>query len=652
MFKNKSSLYRIYRPSTFAEIAGHTNIVNILKTELKNNSFTHAFLFTGQRGTGKTSIARIFAKAVNCKNLNNADPCDNCESCITANEGKSPDIFEIDAASNNGVDEMRNVKSNVSTMPILGKYKVYIIDEVHMLSKGAFNALLKTLEEPPAHAIFILATTEYIKIPATIISRCQTFNFKKIDKLALENKLNMIAKKEGFSIDKETTEEIYFLSDGSLRDALNILEQLMIVNNEVITIESLKSIFYVATKKEKFSIIKNIINNETEKLINYFEIAENQGMDFDVFALSLIEMIKEIIEYKLTKQDKYLKLVTVDEINELKCSVAEMFNIADNLSDAYSKSRGTNVNFHYILISLLKSLKSNFDDSYEKVENQNNLEAKFNIEKANSENKTKIIDQENISSITEEEIPKECMECEIIPSEVTEIGIVNRPDFSSTEEVKKVDQVDEIIFKSESINEEQNSQINTWGELLELSNKEIFSEANNTTKAKIEVDAVVTMLQGANREARDHIESIIYQWFKYDENENLLDKESAKSFIAFKDTKVSAVSKNEILLVCESSIVANAILNSLMKSEFRNKLFNYLKQDYVIYPIDKSKWEHVKKEFSFKKSNNLLTGYNPVDSNIFYKEISESTVNLNPKAKELLEKATSLFGDIEVKIND
>lgn len=228
MEQNKA-LYRKYRPSNFGDIAGHQNVVEILKNELKNNKISHSFLFAGQRGTGKTSIARILAKSVNCLNIKDGLACEVCESCIASNEQRNPDIIEMDAASNNGVDEIREIKNNINSLPFIGKYKIYIIDEVHMLTKAAFNALLKTLEEPPVHAIFILATTEYAKIPATILSRCQIFNFKKIDRISLMNRLSFICENEGYKIDKAVLEEIAIISEGSLRDASNVIEQLMTV---------------------------------------------------------------------------------------------------------------------------------------------------------------------------------------------------------------------------------------------------------------------------------------------------------------------------------------------------------------------------------------------------------------------------------------
>ena len=220
------ALYRKYRPKTFNDVAGQEVIVKTLKNIIKNNKLTHAYLFIGPRGTGKTSIAKIFAKTINCENSKDGISCENCDICISNNNNENIDVIEMDAASNNGVDEIREIKNHVTLLPTMSKYKVYIIDEVHMLTTGAFNALLKTLEEPPKHVIFILATTEPHKIPLTIISRCQSFEFKPIPKSVMTQKLKYICDEEKINVTDDALDLIAIDSNGGMRDAIGLLDQL------------------------------------------------------------------------------------------------------------------------------------------------------------------------------------------------------------------------------------------------------------------------------------------------------------------------------------------------------------------------------------------------------------------------------------------
>ena len=219
------ALYRKYRPKTFDDVVGQDVIVKTLKNSIKNDMVSHAYLFCGPRGTGKTSIAKIFAKILNCTNLKDLEPCNECVSCIQVNTNQNIDIIEIDAASNNGVDEIREIRNKITLVPANSKYKIYIIDEVHMLSGAAFNALLKTLEEPPSHVIFIFATTEPQKIPTTILSRCQRFDYKKISDSKIVERLKFIAKSEKINISDEALFEIARLSDGGMRDSISLLDQ-------------------------------------------------------------------------------------------------------------------------------------------------------------------------------------------------------------------------------------------------------------------------------------------------------------------------------------------------------------------------------------------------------------------------------------------
>ena len=287
------ALYRKYRPSKFSEVYGQKYVIDILKNAIKTKNVSHAYLFSGPRGTGKTSVAKIFARAVNCLNPIDGEMCEKCEICSALKENDI-DIIEIDAASNNGVDEIREIRNNVKLLPSVGEYKIYIIDEVHMLSIGAFNALLKTLEEPPKHVIFILATTEIQKIPLTIISRCQKFDFKKITSSEIESKLNEILKKENKKVSEDVVKLISEISDGGLRDAINLLDQVITTSNKDITVDDIYNLNGEISEKELEHLFDSIIDNDIPSILNKIEEFYNSGKNIYSIIEKLLVLVRNI----------------------------------------------------------------------------------------------------------------------------------------------------------------------------------------------------------------------------------------------------------------------------------------------------------------------------------------------------------------------
>ena len=320
------SLYRKYRPTTFDDVSGQTFIIKTLKNAIATNKISHAYLFSGTRGTGKTTIAKIFAKNVNCMNLIDGNVCGKCEICTTENTDDIQDIIEIDAASNNGVDEIRELKNKIKLAPVLCKYKVYIIDEVHMLSTGAFNALLKTLEEPPSHVIFILATTEPQKIPITIISRCQRFDFKKLSILDIKNRLKYIAEKEHINITDDCLDEIAKMSDGAMRDAIGLLDQVSSFNEDSITIYDIYQISGSVPFKKIYELIDSYINEDIENILKTTEEIYNEGKDFIKLTFDMLSIFKDVlIYYRAPKYFENLNKLNFDEIKKIK----EKIDISD-----------------------------------------------------------------------------------------------------------------------------------------------------------------------------------------------------------------------------------------------------------------------------------------------------------------------------------
>ena len=310
-----TALYRKFRPLNFSEMVGQEHITRTLRNQVIEQRVGHAYLFNGGRGTGKTSAAKILARAVNCLNPKDGEPCNECEICKAILSGSLTDVVEMDAASNNSVEDIRAIRDEVNFLPTRAKYRVYIIDEVHMLSTGAFNALLKTLEEPPEHVKFILATTEPQKLPATILSRCQRFDFKRISTQDIIKRLGIICKESNIQISKEALELIAILSEGAMRDAISILERCAAEQTEEINEDKVRDLVGIPKITYINKLAKGIINKEPEEAITIVNTILEEGKDIDNFLWELIKYIKDILVYKSTSK---LEVYNQEEIKNIK----------------------------------------------------------------------------------------------------------------------------------------------------------------------------------------------------------------------------------------------------------------------------------------------------------------------------------------------
>ena len=343
-----TALYRKFRPTTFDEVVGQEHITKTLKNEIIAGRIGHAYLFNGSRGTGKTSVAKIMARAINCLNPKDGEPCNECEICKASLSGSLTDIVEMDAASNNSVDDIRAIRDEVNFLPALAKYRVYIIDEVHMLSTGAFNALLKTLEEPPAHVKFILATTEPQKLPATILSRCQRFDFKRISKENIVKKLKVICKEDNINISDSALNIIAVLSEGALRDAISILERcIQDSNNGIIDENKIRDLVGIPKLELISKISKGILEKDVHTVIEAIEDISTQGKDLDNFLLEIVKYIKDILVYKVTNKldlysDEDLKsissLANSTSKEQLISLIYDLSKLANDMKFSTSKS--------------------------------------------------------------------------------------------------------------------------------------------------------------------------------------------------------------------------------------------------------------------------------------------------------------------------
>ncbi|WP_254262124.1 DNA polymerase III subunit gamma/tau, partial [Lactobacillus helveticus] len=319
------ALYRKWRPRTFDSVIGQESITDTLKNAIKRGKVSHAFLFAGPRGTGKTSCAKIFAKALNCTNLQDGEPCNECANCIAVDKGSMPDIMEIDAASNNGVDEIREIRDKVKYAPTEGKYKVYIIDEVHMLSMGAFNALLKTLEEPPEHVVFILATTELQKVPATIISRTQRYNFKRISKDDLEKRMKYILDQENIKYEDKALAVIAQVADGGMRDALSILDQLLSYEKESVNYQDALKITGFAAKENIEKILLALLEQNPESALKLAQTELTQGASSKNILDELIDMATKSLMLIKAGDDRQGTFLSEDFVQKVKDIPTKIF---------------------------------------------------------------------------------------------------------------------------------------------------------------------------------------------------------------------------------------------------------------------------------------------------------------------------------------
>lgn len=350
------ALYRTYRPNTFEEVAGQEHIVKTLKNALATNKVAHAYLFTGPRGTGKTTMAKLFAKALNCDHGIGCQ-CNECKNCKAITDGSHPDVLEIDAASNRGINEIKDLIEKVKYSTILGRYKVYIIDEVHMMTQEAFNALLKTLEEPPEHVIFILATTEPHKILPTILSRCQRYDFTKVADADIKERLKVVLEKENVSYNDEAVDTIISLADGGMRDALSILDQVLAYSGNTLKTEDILSIFALESKEEKINLIKDIaqghVGDVLSKINNYIQ----KGTDVKRLTNDLLVILKDVLIYSLVMRKDLFEFI--DEINAKDLvnyltsdRLLEMIDILMNALKEYKNVNNINPLFEVTLLRL------------------------------------------------------------------------------------------------------------------------------------------------------------------------------------------------------------------------------------------------------------------------------------------------------------
>ena len=399
------ALYRTYRPQLFRDVVGQEVVVKTLQNAIANNKISHAYLFAGPRGTGKTTVARIFAKTLNCENPVLQEPCDKCRSCYEIADGISPDVIEIDAASNNGVDEIRDIREKAKFLPSGTKYKIYIIDEVHMLSTGAFNALLKTLEEPPAHVVFILATTEVQKIPSTIASRCQRFEFKALTVSEISKKLRLVCNEENVEITEEALTSIAESAEGALRDALSVLDQAISYSDEKVTIEDVNLVTGSLSYDKVIELASSFEERNVTSALEIVHALIESGKEVDKIVSGLLQFYRDMLLYKNVSSAVYAKYIfEKPKFKELAEHIDDnrIFYYVEVLSDVQNKIKYSTAPHIYLEIALIKMINMsetslNYLDRINDLENRMSEIEENGVASANGSN-GEAIDNDKVNS--------------------------------------------------------------------------------------------------------------------------------------------------------------------------------------------------------------------------------------------------------------
>ena len=583
------ALYRKYRPETFENVVGQKHIIKTLLNAIENNKVAHAYIFSGPRGTGKTTTAKLLAKALNCDCENK--PCNECANCKAILDGSHPDIIEIDAASNNGVDEVRELIEKVKYAPIQGKFKVYIIDEVHMMTAGAFNALLKTLEEPPEHVVFILATTDVHKVIPTVLSRCQRFDFSKINFEDIKQRVTDILKLEDITFEEGVPSLVAELADGGMRDALSILDQVVSYAGDNVTLQHIYDIYGMMSNSDMVEYLTLLAENKTKEVLEMIENYIGKGIDVKRLTYDLMVCLKDAIVYRSTSDESILERINAEQAKSILryYSTDNALKVSEILNEARNNYRlSTNYRLFFELASLkiIESLTTNPN-----------------------------LFKEEVKPVVKE----------VIVEKIGEKFVEVKP----TIEEKPIQKVEEKENKKEEVKQETTS------------NKyETPSESETITYS---LEEYVNILCQGDKKFK---ENLISRWGEIRKHIDNLDTRYVAQLLS--DSNVGVASKDFVLLVYDFKLLASRAKqknNLILIRKFIKEIFDY---DLEVYAVERSTFIDMTNKFFELKQAGKLPNRRPIP------HLSEDNVSLlssivSNESEELkdatIELGLDLFGD-------
>lgn len=648
------ALYRTYRPANFDEIAGQEHITKTFRNALVNNKIAHAYLFSGPRGTGKTSIAKIIAKAVNCEKAPVENPCNECAICRGIEDNTINDVIEIDAASNNGVDEIREIRDKVKYLPGVGKYKVYIIDEVHMLSTGAFNALLKTLEEPPKHVIFILATTEPHKIPATIHSRCQRFDFRGISVPDMIKTLNVIIRKENIGIEKEAIKVIAESAEGGMRDAISLLDQVVSYSNENVTTSDVHAIRGTVSNEKLLKIATAIYENNSVEAIKQLDDLILLGKEAPRLVENLIKFYRDVLIFKNVNTDEDDRLIYNDKVFiELskKLSNNMIFYYIECLNKAQNDMKWTSNAKLYMELALIKmvdrvekqeifyddeitSLKSQIDLLNKKIETIDDKQ--FNIKEPSED---RVLVKESIAEVSEEPLGNTEVKHQPAKDEVFKDVV---------KEENKENEIEKIIdpkplYTEDDIDKSENDDKEEETNLFNAPIPEVVEE-KKVPYSTFDIRYVEDILNNAKREIKV---TMNMKWYDIERATNSSDLAYAKMIT---EGRLVATDGKMIIIQYANASICNRMMKPEIKEKIMSMLSDFYKTDIDYLALPEVVWQQKSQEFIKKwkrgeKNIKLSPIINPELRDM--PKIDHEVEDMTPDS---VKEAIKLFGSDIVKV--